>query len=315
MSDMSNKIFYYLEKIKKIQNKEFIPPISCEIDPTNMCNAKCSWCMFHKYREASSVHLKWDIYLKLIYELKFLGVKSITFTGGGEPLMNPRFNQMVEVANDLKFEVGLVTNGILLHKLKQPEYFKFIRVSLDASNAEMYQKVKGVDKFDVVIKNIEKTLKRNETVGLSYVVGPDNNYDFDKAREISNKLGAAYIQIKPMYVDDGIFDDYKLKNFRNTVIETTRYKPSEKLPCHIAHLVGIIAADGCVYYCCQGRGKPNFFVGSLAHESFETIWRRRLKHNNISIRQCPPCRYMNYASAVRGFLKEGNLFYQHKNFL
>ena len=315
MAGMEQKIYYYLDQIKKIQQGEFVPPVTVEIDPSNACPADCSFCMFQDYIKSARVHLKWDLYLKLIYELKHLEIKSITFTGGGEPLANPKFNEMVQVAHDLGFEIGLVTNGILLEMLKKPEYFKFIRVSLDASDAEMYTKVKGVDAFDRVIKNIENTLKKNPTVGISYVVGPDNNYNLDVAQQIADDLKVVYIQFKPCHIGNEIFTDYKLPEKYETTIITPRYKIRDLLPCAIAHLVGIVTADGGVYYCCHGRGKLNYRIGSIGHETFESLWRQRLEYKNIAIRQCPPCRYANYARAVKELLKEGDYFFEHRNFI
>lgn len=314
---MENKIYYYLDQIKKLQNGEFVPPVSCEIDPSNQCPADCSFCMFSQYIKTSRVHMKWDVYLKLIYELKHLGTKSITFTGGGEPLMNPKFNDMAQVAHDLGFEIGLVTNGILMNELQNAELFKFIRVSLDAGTHETYQKVKGIDAFSKVVENMTAALKINKTVGISYVVGPDNNTmdELNMAQGLADNLGAAYIQFKPMYINGGIFTDYKLPTSTETTIKTPRYKTGEKLPCIIAHLVGVVTADNSVYYCCQGRGKLNYRLGSISQESFESLWRQRLKHTNIALRQCPPCRYSNYAKTVKELLKEGDYFFEHKYFL
>lgn len=311
---MEQKIAYYLDEINKLQNGEYVNPVSVEIDPSNVCNAKCYWCMFSEYREKSQAMLSWDVYLKLIYELNHLGVKSITFTGGGEPLVNRKFNDMVQVAKGLGLEVGLVTNGILLHKLKFPDQFKFIRVSLDASNPEMYLNTKGVDRFDQVIENIQMTLKKNKTVGLSYVVGPTNNTNLDQAEEMAHELGVAYIQIKPAYIENRIFTDYKLPSGKE-VIGTKRYKRAEKINCIIAHLTGIVTADSGVYYCCQGRGKMNFYLGSVSNESFESIWRRRLSYDNIRLTQCPPCRYASYANYFKTLIDEGDMFFEHRYFL
>ena len=311
---MDEKIFYYLNDIKKIQHGEYVNPVSCEIDPSNECPANCSFCMYAQYIKTSRATLKWENYLKLVYELKYLGVKSITYTGGGEPICNPRFNDMVDLAHELGFEIGLITNGILLNKVKRPEYFKFIRISLDSSDSEMYKKVKGVDYFDRVIKNISLTVKKNPMVGISYVVCPDNNYNLDVAEELAKSLDVLYIQIKPACINNQLFTDYKTPKGEK-VIKTDRFKIYKKLPCDIAHLIGIVTADSGVYYCCQGRGKPNFYIGSIAHESFEAIWRRRLNHKNISINQCPSCRYNGYAKAIKTLVDEGNIFFQHRNFL
>ena len=311
---MEEKILYYLNEIKKLQNKEFVPPVTCEIDPSNACPLNCGFCMFKKYLDQSNVHMSMENYLRLIYDLHRIGTKSITFTGGGEPLMNPNFNKFVDIAEDLGFEMGLVTNGVLLEKLNRPNRFKFIRVSLDASDSTTYINVKGADYFDKVIENVKNTLKQNPTVGLSYVVCPENEKGIVEAQNLANQLGVAYIQIKPAYLDGKI---YKFKKPGDTeeTIETKRYKLRSKLPCLLAHLVGIVTADGGVYYCCQHRGIPNFYLGSIAQEQFSTIWQRRLNHNNFSLSQCPMCRYANYAKYLSETLSKGDLFFEHKNFL
>lgn len=311
---MEEKIVYYLNEIKKLENGEFVPPVTCEIDPSNACPLDCNFCMFEKYRKESNIHMSMENYLRLVYDLNRIGTKSITFTGGGEPIANPNFNKMVDIACDLGFEVGLVTNGVLLDKVNRPSRFKFIRVSLDASDAETYKLVKGADYFDKVIHNITEALKQNPTVGISYVVGPDNDKNLKIAQTMAHDLGVAYIQFKPAYINGDIYN-FRMPNQTDETIKTKRYKLREKLPCLIAHLVGVVTADGSVYYCCQHRGKMNFYLGSIAQEQFSEIWKRRLGHKNFDTRQCPMCRYGNYSKYLKELLQQGDLFFEHKNFL
>ena len=312
---MNNKIYYYLDQVEKLLNGEFVPPVTVEIDPSNKCMLKCNFCMFENYRDCNNQILPWSVYQTLLGDLKDLGTKSITFTGGGEPLTHPQFNQMVGAALISGFQLGLVTNGVNLEKLENPKNFLFIRVSLDAHNEDDYFKVKGGAYFRKVIQNIEKMVKAGATVGISYVVGPDNNKDLYKAEELATKLGVAYIQIKPAYLNDKrkIFTDFEYPDGRPT-IETKRFLPTDTTPCSIAALVGIIGADSNVYYCCQHRGVDKFKLGSLKEESFTSLWKKRLAMKpNISM--CPMCRYMNYTKAYKKILEEGDLFFQHRYFL
>ncbi|MCK5604636.1 radical SAM protein, partial [Candidatus Pacearchaeota archaeon] len=185
---MNNKIYYYIDQVEKLERGEFVPPITCEIDPSNKCNLDCDFCMFKDYRSKSNEVLPWSVYTNVLGDLREIGTKSITFTGGGEPLTNPRFNQMVGAALMLGFEVGLVTNGILLHKVENLDEFKFIRVSLDAHNREDYVNLKGIDYFNTVLENISNALKWNKIIGLSYVVCDKNNEDLHKAEELANEI-------------------------------------------------------------------------------------------------------------------------------
>jgi len=312
---MDNKIYYYLDQVEKLNRGEFVAPISCEIDPSNACNLKCGFCMFGDWRKDHHEHLHMDMYISLIGELQQMGTKSITFTGGGEPLMNPNFNMMVSIAKSLGFQIGLVTNGVLLDRVEHPEDFLFIRVSLDAHNRKDYKKVKGADQFDTVLENITKTLNRNKIIGLSYVVGPYNNKDLQKAEDLANELGVSYLQIKPSYVNENkeIFTDFEYPDGR-PIIGTKRYLPEDNVPCTIAGLVAIIGANGDVYFCCQGRGVDRLTLGNLKDKSLKEIWTERLALKpNVSL--CPMCRYMNYTKAYKSILEDGDLFFQHRYFL
>jgi len=310
---MDTKIYYYLDQVERLRKGEMVPPVTCEIDPSNYCMLSCDFCMYQKYLEQDRRNLSYDIYESLLYELNEIGTKSITFTGGGEPLMHPKINRMIEDALKLDFEIGLVTNGVLLDKIDNLDKFEFIRVSLDASNAEMYKDVKGSDHFLKVLDNIKMTLKKNKTVGLSYVISDRNNVYLDVAEELADDLGVAYIQFKPAWIDGKVFDDYTLSNGKN-VIETSRYVAKDNLPCLISSLIGVVGADGEVYFCCQHRGDPEFALGSLYVDRFETIWKRRLDIKP-DISSCPMCRYQNYAKAYNDIVEKGTLFFKHRNFL
>lgn len=315
---MEKKIYYYLDEIAEAKKGHFINPISCEIDLSNRCMLNCNYCMYKDYRKKKYVDLDMFIYKNLLSELKMFQVKSITFTGGGEPLMNPRFNEMVALALELKFEVGLITNGVLLSVVDNIDRFTFIRVSLDAGTPETYHKIKKVNNFDLVIDNVESAIEKNAAVGLSYVVCKENADELEKIRQLlfTRKIKVKYIQFKPAYQNGNTFkfDFEKKKGYGNNAIVTKRFKAKDNLPCLIAGLVGIVGADANVYFCCQHRGNEKFKLGSLKEESFEFLWEKRFSIMP-DISSCPQCRYMNYAKTYVDLMKEKNLFFEHRYFL
>lgn len=305
-----NKIIYYAREIDRIRNGDFVFPVTCEIDPSNRCLLDCSFCMYRSHLQDNQQDLPIDVFKTLAGELKGGGCKSITFTGGGEPLMNLNFNEMADYALSLGFEVGLITNGVLLNTVKSPEKFKFIRVSLDASDEESYRSVKGKSYFKKVVNNIYRALNKGGFVGISYVVCHENKSGIDRARRLSEEIGAKYIQFKPAWVD-GKSIGFVMPCVGNTIV-TNRYVAEDNLPCQIAELIGIVGADAHLYYCCQYRGDKRYDLGSLEEDSFSNLWRKRA---NISpeIKECPQCRYMNYAKAYKEI--NGGIFFEHKNFL
>lgn len=310
---MERKIYYYMDRVRDTIEGRYAPPVTCEIDPSNACPLDCSFCMYANFLKTHRHHLDWSLYLRLIMDLARQGVKSVTFTGGGEPLMHPGFNDMVEAALGVGLEVGLVTNGVLLHKVSRLETFTFIRVSLDAHNRATYQRVKGSDQFAQVISNIMMAAEKNRTVGISYVVCEQNSLDLDKAASLAKKVGAAYIQFKPALLNGRLFTAYRAPDGLE-VIKTDRYRGNDTLPCAIAHLVGVVSATGDVYYCCQHRGNKKYNLGNLRKANFTEIWKRR-QALKPDIKDCPHCRYMSYARVYEKVTRESTLFFEHRSFL
>ena len=316
---MEKKILYYIKEIQEAEKGEAINPVTCEIDPSNRCQLDCSFCLYKKWRGQNRADLEWEVYIKLLKSLHKAGAKSVSFTGGGEPLVHPNFQMMSEAAVLSGLEMGLVTNGVALNQVLHPSDFVFIRVSLDAASPETYQVVKGANLFDKVIRNIKGAIADGGTVGLSFVVTDDNKHEIEKAKDLAEELEAAYIQFKPAWSEGFkelfLFDGYSELTGDKTV-NTLRYTPTpdNMLPCHIAGLVGIVGADSKVYYCCTKRGVKECCVGSLEDEDFNTIWSRRPKIK-ANISECPACRYMTYAKPYKDFVDGGTLFFKHKNFL
>jgi len=259
--------------------------------------------------------LDWTQYRLLLRDLALMQVKSVTFTGGGEPLMHPRFNSMLEMALAGGFEAGLITNGVRLDQVEPAlvEQLKFVRVSLDASCRELYARIKGRDCFDRALNGIRSALELNAMVGISYVVCEENRQDLEAAAALAESLDAAYIQFKPALVGGRIFTDYQLPD-GGPVIATDRYSAEDMLPCAIAQLVGVVSATGEVYYCCQHRGNAAYALGNLAEDCFPDIW---LQRGRVApdIASCPQCRYMNYARSYRAIVENGTMFFDHRRFL
>lgn len=313
---MENKISYHWALVDSIVSGKFHMPITCEVDPSNRCMLHCNFCMYKDFIAREAVHLPLEIYNKFLSEARTTGLRSITFTGGGEPLMNPVFNMMARSALKNGIEIGLVTNGFMLDTVEDITHYKFVRVSLDASDAKTYKQLKNVDVFNSIISNIEWAVREGAFIGLSYVVNEDNKDGVIGARQLAEQLGVRYIQFKPAWEDGKVF-----KGFQEAVGEidakkiiTNRYVATDILPCKIAGLIGVLAADGNFYYCCQHRGKKAYKLGSVKDKTFEENMRQRMGISP-NVQKCPHCRYMNYAVKYRQLLEENKMNINHINFL
>lgn len=311
---MPSKICYYLKEVDAILAGEKVPPVTCEIDPTNYCQNKCRFCYFEGYLQHTPMQLNYDLYLRLISDLQTMGVKSVTFTGGGEPTLHPRFKSMVRDAKRRGFALGLITNGLKIDDTKDLlDHFDFIRVSLNAATPETYYELTknkdGFEKVRVNLATLSLARRRGLTVGISYVICPENQHEVELAEKMANDIGVDYIQFKPE-VGNGL-----PRNEHSPVaLFTDRYPVDSDLPCKIAGLVGIVGADGQAYFCCQKRGDSAFVVGDLRTTFFPKVWAKR-KGMKPDISGCTTCRYMNYAVDYREYVNPKYSFLRHREFL
>lgn len=313
-----HKILYFLKEVDRIMEGIYQMPVSFEIDASNYCQNDCGFCMFAFHLKKNRVHLPMSLYYKALLSFRRIGVKSITFTGGGEPLMNPNIVKMIGMALSENMRVGLVTNGLLLPDIYDiAPRLEFIRVSIDSATRDTYRKVKGRDHFNEVCDNIRGITKHGEgTVGISFVVTEDNKHEVDKFHALASDLDVEYAQIKPeLKVCDM---ESQIKNIEGEkFFVTERYNIDQEslIQCKIAGLVGILGATGKLYYCCVHRGKDNFVIGDLATQELHEIFYKR--HSIIpSINMCSTsCRYMNYAKIYEQVVGRQYIPFRHRKFI
>ena len=84
------------------------------VELTNRCNLSCVTCIRHSWDE-SFEDLAWPLYQALIDGLAdFPDVKTIAFAGFGEPLLHPRFPEMVRLAHANGLRTEMTSNAMLL---------------------------------------------------------------------------------------------------------------------------------------------------------------------------------------------------------
>jgi len=132
-------------------------PQSLQVALSNKCNLKCVFCSVAE-RELKQ---EWD-YLELckaIDSFMSVGIKTIEFSGGGEPTLYPDFRHIVSSCYSRGLKIGLITNGLKLKDYQEIlPFFDWIRISMVALDYQ--ETIDFPDRFP-----------DNVTIGMSYVVG------------------------------------------------------------------------------------------------------------------------------------------------
>lgn len=304
------KILTYPDVLDKMVKDESVNPINLEINLTNICNHKCIWCTYGYLHSSTDTLDKVDV-KNVLDDAYKMGVKSITWTGGGEPLVHKDFYEIIEYAAKYKFKQGLNTNGVLLNdKIIEclAKNFSYVRFSVDSGSSECTKRCHQTSEndFDKIINNIKKLCnakKQYETnivIGYSFLIDQSNVNDMITATQIAKDANVDYIQFKPIvnyYKSNSQFSSKsaiweKIKeNFSKIrLIEDDKFKirilehkfSNIKLQnenfgrkydkCYGCDLLASIGANGSVDLCCAYKGLKQWSLGNIKEEKFIDIW-------------------------------------------
>ena len=125
------KIINHPEVIELIKLEGKASPVSLQVAPTSRCNLKCVFCS--NVNRDKHEDLDFDELISIIYQLEYLGLKTVEWTGGGDPLMYKSIYDAIDFCHEVGLKQGLITNGLLLSEFSASRLDKlaWIRVSMN----------------------------------------------------------------------------------------------------------------------------------------------------------------------------------------
>lgn len=299
-------------------DKDTLPAL-VSIHPTNICNLNCEFC-YYKDKDRTS-WLELDILEALFDDLKHMKIKNIYLDGGGEPLLHPDIEKIVVELYTRGINVGMLTNGTELQRIFNIlEYFKWIRVSLDAGTPNEYAILKKCPKryFLEVLDNLREIIKikkrnhlENPQIGISFVI-TDRTYAWiEYFYRIASKMKIDYVTLIPDYtmeekVQKVVFKKtceilQKNNYFENLLPSNSKslqfvidniYSTCKSNKCYYINAFSLISATGDVFPCSWLSYNKAYKMGSIKKDGFFSIWESDKYKNfrkSYSLSNCPPC--------------------------
>ena len=178
-----NKLIFHPEAVMRFKDFHKATPISLQVALTSRCNLKCSFCSNVNRKTHESIDA--DLLQDTIIELLGVGLKTVEWTGGGDPTLYPKINEMISFCHKLGLEQGLITNGVQLAEKVSREslnVLKWVRISM---NCLEYV-------GDIAIPEIPGTL------GFSYVYNEKTTSEtIEKIRQYAAIHRAEYVRVVP----------------------------------------------------------------------------------------------------------------------
>ena len=158
---------------------------------TERCNSRCVTCDYWRHGRAD---MNLEAVRRLLPSLGRLGTK-VALLSGGEPLLNPEWPSIAGALRDAGLKVWLLTSGLSLakHARRAAEVFDAITVSLDGTDRETYQAIRGLDAFDNVCEGIRAAACHGVAPGVRVTVQRANFRQLAAFVSLAKDLGARQV--------------------------------------------------------------------------------------------------------------------------
>jgi MoaA/NifB/PqqE/SkfB family radical SAM enzyme len=143
-----------LVRLGQATNRTFVLPLLI-FYPTGRCNSRCVSCDWWKQTGADDLTL--DEIARLAESLPGLGTRMVVFSGG-EPLLRPEVFDAAGLFRERGLGLHLLTSGVLLERFadRVAQQFSHVIVSLDATSAPLYERIRGVDALATVGRGVAR---------------------------------------------------------------------------------------------------------------------------------------------------------------
>lgn len=265
---VTNKKYGFLSESEKL----FPPMVVVKI--TNTCDLECVHCPYSvisKQKHYKPTHMTWKLYRKIVEEVA--SYKNVIFRllCDGEPLMHPRFADMIRLAKQKGIgPVNFITNGVRLNEALTEVVLEsgvdVVEISLDALTQETYEKIRKGSSYKRVMDNVHRFIeKRNKMAAktrimVSIIDQPEAAAELEAFKKYWE--GKADKVITRIYTSiGGLVDDKKMKIDHS----------GNRWPCPLLWRRFFINSNGTAEFCVEDWYSETA-VGDVNKSSIKEIW-------------------------------------------
>lgn len=303
----NQKFLQFPEHLKALREGRVVAPVHIRIKPTNRCNHNCWFCAYRvdNLQLGQDMDEKDEIpeakMMEIVDDIVAMGVRAVTFSGGGEPTIYKPLPQVIERLAAGGVRVAALTNGSNL-KGRVADAFAahgtWVRVSVDAWADAPFSKSRGVPDgaFSKLMDNIRAFTARKSrcVLGVSYIVTKDNCHHIAELCAMMKDAGANHVKVAGAVVDNDIAGNNAyhreitalvreqiarakaLEDGTFTVLDhyhdlEERFEKAYRT-CPFLTYLTVIGADQKVYTCQDKAYTALGTLGDIRHRRFKDFW-------------------------------------------
>ena len=289
---------------------EGVPPLtSLYLYISGSCNLACRHCWIEPDFRPDAKNgrfLEFEYLRKAVTEAKPLGLRSVKLTGG-EPMLHPRFREIVEWLNGEGMPIIMETNGTLVDEemarfLKSRPAVNFISVSLDGARAETHEELRGVrGSYERAVAGIKALAAVGFRPQMICTLHAKNVAEIDDILELGKSLGCGSVKFnhiqkigrgEHLAEEWGLTIETIIELYKSLVADRKNgsaptvffdipmaFRPIRALLrgvqgyCNVFNILGVLSG-GEMSLCGVGVTVPELIYGNLGKDGLGDIWRR-----------------------------------------
>ena len=323
----SLKFLNFNKQLNAISKGEVVAPIHIRVKPINLCNHDCWYCAYRtdNVTLGDQMNERDQIprgkMIELAHDFVDMGVKAVTFSGGGEPLIYKPLPEIIEILAKGGIRIASLTNGSNLKGRVADAFAKYgtwVRVSIDAWDNESYVKSRGAksNDFSKLIKNISDFTARDTkcVLGVSFIVGKDNYKHIAEVCSLLKTCKVDHVKISGAVVSNDaagnnayhslIKDEVAKQILETKKLEDEGFKvlnhyhdleerfEKKYNKCPFLKFLTVVGADQYIYTCQDKAYTETGKIGSIKNKSFKDFWLS--KENKIFLNTFNPSTKCNH---------------------
>jgi MoaA/NifB/PqqE/SkfB family radical SAM enzyme len=187
------------------------------------CNLSCNLC-YAKSHDKSLI-MEAALFKDIIDKVSTLKLRqndiSVIYLSGGEPLLHPQFDDILEYTCTRFERTTILTNGLLIpQKVKDLERYRdnlCVQVSIDG-NRSVNDSIRGKGTYDRAVEALYKLEQHKIKHWISYTVSVLNMHCYKDILDLALSTDSQFNNITPYTGEEGLMlDYYKWKEFKSNI--------------------------------------------------------------------------------------------------
>ena len=275
---------------------------------TGGCNFKCRHCEINSQHERESKkkypYIDFELFKSIVWQGKTLGMSSVKLTGG-EPLLHPEIDKILDYININSLNLDIETNGRDLTDTIIEKFLKtknhFLSISLDGVDAETHEWIRGVPNcFNETLDSIRKLVKAGYQPQIIMSIQKNNVDQMEAMVRLAEKENCESVKfniVTPVAHGEQMHDLEQTLSIKELIdigtwVENT-LKPSTKLRvvyshpeafrpiseiygkssgrCGISSIIGVLGS-GEYALCGIGKSVPELVFGHASKDKLAHVW-------------------------------------------